>query len=71
MTAVILDKNVIGTSSDKNNLSLDKNALIQTACENKDVETLVRLASSEGGLVTDHLRATACSSCNHYVLDVH
>jgi len=41
-----------------------KTAKILEACKWKDLDALRALASSEGGLVSDHVRRQACS-CYH------
>lgn len=33
---------------------------VKTACKHRDIRRLIDLASSEGGLLTDELRRTAC-----------
>lgn len=38
----------------------DKRGAIGTACQAGDIEALVNLASSAGGLLDDDFRATAC-----------
>lgn len=38
----------------------EKNAAILEACKWKDLESLRKLATSEGGLLTDELRRKAC-----------
>jgi len=38
----------------------EKEALIAAACEERDLPTLVQLATSTYGLVSDSLRRTAC-----------
>ena len=43
----------------------EKETLIRAACEDGDVDTLVRLATSNSGLVSDSLRRTACRSPTH------
>lgn len=40
----------------------DKRKSIEEACKRHDFETLVRLATSTGGLLTDELRQQACMS---------
>jgi len=37
-----------------------KHALIARACEEMDIDNLIRLATSEGGLLNDELRRRAC-----------
>jgi TBC1 domain family member 20 len=37
-----------------------KHALIARACEENDIDNLIRLATSEGGLLNDELRRKAC-----------
>lgn len=37
-----------------------KKEAIRQACENKDIDRLVRLTESSGGLLDDALRRTAC-----------
>jgi hypothetical protein len=41
-------------------LTSPKASAIQEACEAADIKTLVALAASEGGLLTDELRQIAC-----------
>jgi hypothetical protein len=38
----------------------EKEALIAAACRDRDVSTLVNLATSTSGLISDSLRRTAC-----------
>jgi hypothetical protein len=38
----------------------EKEALITAACRDRDVSTLVNLATSTSGLISDGLRRTAC-----------
>lgn len=43
----------------------DKREAISTACRDGDVESLVNLADSAGGLLDDEFRATACKLTVH------
>jgi hypothetical protein len=39
----------------------EKEALVAAACRDRDLATLVHLATSSSGLVSDELRRTACT----------
>ena len=45
-----------------------KSARIEEACQHRDLDTLVELARSTGGLLTDKLRQQACMSSLPYQL---
>lgn len=53
----ILDSTQEKLDADINTKKADE---IKDACERHDVQKLIDLASSEGGLLTDELRRTAC-----------
>ncbi len=42
-----------------------KKEAIRQACEEKNIDQLVRLTESSGGLLDDSLRRTACKHCRH------
>lgn len=45
-------------------LKPDKSGQILAACSARDLDALVELATSEGGLLNDSLRQNACVSWN-------
>jgi phage I-like protein len=48
-------------SADARNGNVEsKHAAVACACQQKDIDNLIRLATSEGGLVNDDLRRKAC-----------
>lgn len=50
----------VGRSQAKLGASSGKYDLVAIACQEKNLESLIRLANSEGGLLDDTFRATAC-----------
>jgi hypothetical protein len=51
----------IQDSADARNGDVEsKHAAVARACQETDIESLIRLATSEGGLVNDGLRRKAC-----------
>lgn len=51
------------TAGDAHNRLLSKQQAITSACERRDLPQLAKLADSEGGLLEDHFRQSACESC--------
>ena len=61
-----LAKAIAGTFDQSNGSLNDKKALIAQACWNEDIEKLVELADSPGGLIDDALRKEACKQSNQH-----
>lgn len=49
-----------GALQEKQDDLSDKRVAISTACREGDIEALIKLADSTGGLLDDEFRATAC-----------
>ena len=62
MSAVALSEDVKGNIDINELAETDKARLIAKACRERDVDTLVQLVDSRGGLLTDTLRQDACTS---------
>ena len=60
MTLALLGNQTDGTMQEKLPDQDDKREVIRAACRDGDIEALVRLADSAGGLLDDEFRATAC-----------
>jgi len=60
MTVATSSSPADGAMQEKQHDLSEKRAAITTACREGDVEALVKLADSAGGLLDDDFRATAC-----------
>lgn len=56
----VLDQSIYVDSKETTEEFDNKQRAIETACQNRDVKSLVEHATSAGGLLTDTLRQAAC-----------
>lgn len=65
----VLDQSIYVDSKETTEEFDNKQRAIETACQNRDVKSLVEHATSAGGLLTDTLRQAACM-CDPFFLAV-
>lgn len=60
MAAVTARVEDAAVMSEKASYSINKEEALKEACRECDIKSLINLANSDGGLLSDDIRATAC-----------